>query len=247
MKRFRSFTIVVLAIIVLACSVYAGDMECLGGWEGDNHGHGYGYIGVGRSISIKSRAALVTRLTGSYLYYGFDHADSTTQVGSPGVSLLAGISFVFMGATVIVLSGPELRWNRDDIRIAGEGSATSQREKELSAVLQGFVYTPLADKTSLLLLANYDGANHYVFSRLSLIQVLAITTFGKFRAPSIGLEGTAQGNDDITSVQAGIFIEISHVLGELSFRLSGGAKKTWSPDSSGENGAYAGAGFYTHF
>lgn len=246
MKKYRSFFSTLLAITVLACTGYAGNMESSGGWEGDGNGQGYGYIGIGRNIPVNGGIAVVTRLTASYLYYRFNHADSTTKVKSPGISLLFGVKFAIKKAIVIILSGPELRRNREKINVANRGTVISRDEQELSAVLQGFVYTPLASRTSLMLLANYDGANQYVFSRLSIKQELRGTVFG-LPAPSAGIDGTAQGNDVIKSVQAGIFIEISKVFGNLSLRFSGGVKKSWFPDDSNAGGVYIGSGFYSQF
>ena len=241
MKLLQSYIRVILLVAVTSVSSFAGEIESLGGWEGDSHGVGYGYFGLGTDIVGGDKLSLVSRLTGSYLYYDYDKPDSSIEFKSPGVSLLTGLKIKIKKSTLILLSGAEYRWNREDIRIISSGLTEIQRTNKLGAVFQGFLFAPLAARTQLMLLLNYDGSNQYIFSRLTLKQEFS------GRAPALGLEGTAQGNDDITSIQVGAFIESPRILGGLSVKLSGGYKKSWLPEDFQEDGAYAGLSFYGRF
>ena len=139
------------------------------------------------------------------------------------------------------MSGAEYRLNREDIYIPSSGIAERQENYKLGVVLQGFLFTPLAVKTQMMLLVNYEGTNQYIFSRLTLKQIFS------YKTPSVGFDGTAQGNDDLTSLQLGLFIESPVIIGNLSLKLSGGYKKSWLPENSQEAGAYAGLSFYGSF
>ncbi len=241
MKWLQSYIRIILLVAVISVSSYAGEIESLGGWEGDSHGVGYGYFGLGTDIVGGEKLSLISRLTGSYLYYNFDKLDSSIEFKSPGVSLLMGFKIAIKKSTLILLSGAEYRWNREDIRTISTGLTEIQRKNKLGAVFQGFLFTPLASRTQFMLLLNYDGSNQYIFSRLTLKQEFS------GRAPAVGLEGTAQGNDDISSIQVGAFIESPRMFEALSLKLSGGYKKSWLPEDLQESSAYAGLSFYGRF
>ena len=239
----RLITVFGIGIILAVTTIsgHAGDIEGFGGWEGDTHGVGYGYIGSGIDIVSSDRISLIGRLSGSYLNYQYEKPDSSIEFTSPGVSLLAGARIRIRRSTIILLSGAEYRRNRENIRIPSSGLSELQRKNQLGVVFQGFLFASLADKTQMMMMLNYDGSNQYLFSRLTLKREFSGS------APTIGLEGTAQGNDDITSVQAGGLIESSRLLGGLYLKLSGGIKKSWFSEDGQEAGAYAGLSFYTTF
>jgi len=228
-------------IAVFASVTKAANGELLGGWEGDTRQQGYGFIGIGTSAKLKNSTAFVSRLTTSYLYYNFDHDDSTTKVLSPGVSLMAGFSHTVRDFTVNILAGPELRWNDEQTRRKNSFVTISRDQRVASGVIQGYLNAPLANRTWVTVLANYNGANRYAFSRLSLERRLGVNM------TAVGLEATAQGNEDIKSMQLGAFVGIPRVVGQVSFRVSGGIKNFWNAENTHKSAGVAGLGFYTRF
>jgi hypothetical protein len=241
MKAHHSFVGLSILITVFASVAYAGGGELLGGWEGDSHAQGYGFLAVSISNGLGSQTALIGRTTVSYLYYEYDHNDSTTKVTSPGISFQAGFSYASGKITASVIAGPEMRWNDEQTRTAGYLSVASLRDRLLSGVVQGYLNAFVTHGMWVTLLANYNGGNQYLFNRLSVER-----RFGAGMT-SIGLEGTAQGNNDIKSIQVGAFIGIPNLLTRASLRLSGGVKNSWNADDVHRTAGFAGAGFYTRF
>jgi hypothetical protein len=220
---------------------YAANGEFLGGWEGDTRGQGYGFLGVGTSRALGARTALVGRATVNYLYYEFAHDDSTTKATSPGMSCQAGFSYASGRVTASIVFGPEIRWNDEQTRATGGLSVASQHDRALSGVVQGYLNASATRRIWVTLLANYNGGNQYLFNRLSIER-----RFGASMT-SAGLEGTAQGNTDIKSLQLGAFVGMPNVLARLSIRVSGGIKNSWSADQIHKTAGFFGVGFYTRF
>lgn len=230
----------VLLVTMLAhVAVAGGNWECLGGWEGDSQGQGYAFVGAGGGLPVSHTSAVITRLATSLLCYRFSQGDSTTRVSSPGLSLTSGISHAGRDVTVVVLAGPEIRWNDERTAPNGAGQIRFAHDRQWSGVIQGYFNASLAPRSWLTLLASYGGANRYVFSRLILSHRF------KEKAPLFGLEGTAQGNGDVKSAQVGASLEIADVIGAMSLKLGAGFKSSWSSDRTRTPAAFVGVGFYS--
>ncbi len=232
------FILLSCLILIISSTAQASYSEFLGGWEGDSHRQGYAFLSAGKSYTIKGSDALITRLTGSYLYYKFDQGDSVTKVTSPGISFMVGISHAREKTTLTITAGPELRWNRNRFESKQGVNLSSERNSTVSGVAQGyFDFQPL-DRMEFILLAAYSGGNKYSFGRVSIERHLGSG------GTVVGLEGTGQGNSDIKAIQIGLVFAQSGFIGSSSLRISAGVKNTWGTDGIHSNVGFLGAGFY---
>lgn len=217
-------------------------LEGLAGWEGDGFGQGYGFVGAGAVTPIRTRLALVTRLSASYLYYSFEALGITTSVASPGVSVMTGLRTEFARGSAAVLGGYEARrevrrtdTTPDETGITGGGVVQADVDLGLGRQWRGFFA------------ANYTGAARYVFSRVAVrLQATNLDWNGPV-AFFLGVETIGQGNDESVGVQGGPFMEWALVPQRLSFALRGGYKDGWSPNGPHRRGAYGGVGVYHRF
>jgi hypothetical protein len=233
-----------LAIFFNPMTCEALELENFGGWERDSQNQGFGFVSLGSVFVLNDRTAVLGRVMGSYLYYNFDSANGTTEVTSPGITLLSGGRFSREGMTAILLGGAELRRNRN-VENFTSGLSSTHRETEFGGVAQGMVDTVLFSQTWLNLFINYGGANQYTFSRLAIKR--QITNFS-YAAPYtffVGLEGIGQGNQDIIGAQGGGFLEVFFSPTRLSILFKGGYKHSWFPDAPEKDGTYLGVNFYT--
>lgn len=99
---------------------------------------------------------------------------------------------------------------------------------------------------SVNLFADYSAATHYQFTRLALKHPIRLGRFpaGTF---SLGIEGIAQGNKDLFTLQEGGLIEVHFGPGATSIGIKAGYKETRFSDDSHQHGTYMGIGVYTAF
>lgn len=232
-----------LAILISPMTCEALELESFGGWEGDSQNQGFGFVSLGSVLAINDRTALLGRVMGSYLYYNFDSANSTTEVTSPGVTLLTGVRLSGKGTTALLLGGAELRRNRNAETFTS-GLSSTIRETEFGGVVQGMVDTALLPQTWLNLFVNYGGANQYTFSRLAMKRQMISISYTAPYTFFVGLEGIGQGNQDVIGAQGGGFLEVWFAPTRLSILFKGGYKHSWFPDAPEKDGVYLGVNFY---
>jgi hypothetical protein len=219
-----------------------GPIEALGGWEGDSFHQGYGYAGVGWLIPAGPRRVIPVRLSGSYLYYNFRDAGSTTMVESPGVSLLTGIRIAGARGSFTVMGGGEVRRERRE-----KQSAPAITEVSSSGIAQADGDLALGPRWRGFMLVNYSGAAQYVYGRGALR--FQFTNLGWQGPTSLfaGIEAVRQGNDETNAAQGGGFFEWNLVRARVSASLHGGYKETWSAGERHRHGSYVGASLYHRF
>ena len=225
---------------------YAVEIDSFGGWEGDTYEQGIGFVSLGSNLRLNKDKTLVARAMGSYLYYNFDSANSTTVVTSPGVTLMLGPRFSIKRATVLLLVGAELRWNRMAEKCSG-GFTTVNTEREFGSVLQGTLDAPIHSFAWVNFMLNYGGANQYTFGRLSFKHQVSNFNDTAARTFFLGVEGIGQGNSDVITAQGGGFLEIFDSPRKVSLVLRGGYKNSLFPDASNKPGSYLALNFYTRF
>jgi hypothetical protein len=235
-----------LFICFIPLSGYAMEIESFGGWEGDTYDQGFGFVSLGSNLRLKGDKTLVARAMGSYLYYNFDSANSTTEVTSPGVTLMLGPRFPVKKATVLLLGGAELRWNRMvEKKFAGFSTAT--KEREFAGVAQVALDAPVYSSAWVNFMLNYGGANQYTFGRLSLKHQISNFDYTSSRTFFLGVEGVGQGNQDVMTAQGGGFLEMFDSRRKLSLVVRGGYKNSWFPEAPNKSGSYLSLNFYTRF
>jgi len=238
-----------LGLIVLfflsASKADALGLEGVGGWEEDSHASGFAFYGLSGTYTLRDPIALLGKVEGSYLYYQYGSSDDLTRVTSPGVRLMSGIKVQLKGSMGFLLGGVEQRWNRT-VERSSTGVLSAHTDPQRAAVVQGMIDARLSKAWSMNLFADYGAANHYRFTRLALKRQVH---FGPV-PPGIlflGIEGIAQGNKDIFTVQEGGLIELHLGRGPASVMVKAGNKESWSSDHSHQGGAYVGIGLYTQF
>ena len=231
-----------IAVSAAPSPAVAGSLEGLAGWEGDGFRQGYGFVGVGALKPMGARLTLVTRLSGSYLYYNFESSGTSTSVTSPGVTGMTGLRATFTRGSFAVLGGYETRW--EDRRTDAGSDETSVTR---GGVLQGDADLGLGRRWRGFLFANYAGAAQYLFSRMAARWQATNLEWKKPVSFFIGIEGVRQGNDESAAAQGGPFLEWSFAPRRFSATLHGGYKDSWSPDGPHRRGAYAGLSVYHQF
>lgn len=232
-----------LLLSLLPSGARALELEGVAGWEGDTRDQGYAFATLGTAWGIKENKAFITRISGNYLYYNYHSDLSETDVTSPGVTLMGGLRLTPGNKTILLLGGGEVRWNKEEEKTT-TGIQTVERETDFSGVLQTMLDTPLAIKTRLNLLVNYDGVNQYTYGRLGLKREVYVKRGDSGYNLSLGLEGVGQGNDDIVSTQAGTFMEFYSFPLRLSLLLRGGYKKSYFEDAPNRGSGYIGVSLY---
>jgi hypothetical protein len=239
------------ALLLLLAALPAGGVgadgtavEALGGWEGDSRAQGYGFAGAGALIPAGPKLVVPLRALGSYLYYDFNSAGTTTRVTSPGVTVMGGIRFVGATGNFTVLGGGEVRQEHRTLDTPG---ATGEEHRTTGIVLQGDGDLAFGRHWRGYLFANYGGASSYLYGRAAMrYQVTNIDWKGP-RSFFLGLEGVRQGNDESDAVQGGGFAEWNFVPQKISLVLRGGYKESWSPGEEHLPGSYFGISLYHKF
>ncbi len=243
---------------VVSSPAVAGSLEGLAGWEGDGFGQGYGFVGVGSLKPMGARLTLVTRLSGSYLYYNFESSGTSTSVTSPGVTGMTGMRVTFTKGSLSALGGYETRWEHRRSDLGRQVIVIGGRRVEIvghlnennitgGGVLQADADVGLGRQWHGFLFANYAGAARYLFSRMAVRWQATNLEWENPLAFFMGVEGIRQGNDESAAAQGGPFLEWSFVPQRLSVALRGGYKNSWSPNGPHRYSGYAGVNVYHQF
>lgn len=216
--------------------------ELIGGYEGDTHGSSYGFFGPSYVHPFRPGLAWTARAFGNYLAYEFTGANGTTRVRSPGVSTAVGLRFGeknFFG----VSAGPEVKWQRTEVTRANGASVTSN-ETRLGANVGAELYTNPTSHNNIHGIVNYGTADEYTWARLGFKEQISNRSWQGSTTTFLGVEGIAQGNDDIRSTQVGGFFEITRVPAQVSLVFKAGYKRSTFDVGPNKTGPYFAVGFY---
>jgi hypothetical protein len=207
----------------------------IGGYERDSHDASYGFFGPAYVRPIRSNLAFTARLFGHYLTYDFSDATITTNVKSRGADAAVGLRFGERH-TFSVYAGPSISWREtEEVRPTQTVTQTDTRK---GANVGAEAYLNPTSRSNIHALANYNTTDEYIWTRVGVKQQV---TSGK--APiSLGVEGIAQGNDDIRSLQGGGLLEIAP--SNASIMLRGGYKRSTFEVGPSRSGGYFGIGLY---
>jgi len=222
----------------------AKGVEGIAGWEGDSYVQGYGFAGLGWLVPAGAKFVVPVRVFGSYLYYDFESSGATTEVRSPGLTLMSGIRLPGTRGSLTLLGGAEVRREH---RTTDTGTPSPEDKTTSGIVLQGDGDRAFGRRWRGYLFANYGGASRYLYGRTALRYQATNLEWKRPVSFFVGLEGIGQGNDESRAVQDGAFVEWSLVPRNLSLILRGGYKENWSPGESHRRGGYFGFSVYHRF
>jgi hypothetical protein len=207
----------------------------IAGYERDSYDASYGFFGPAYVRPIRSNLAFTARLFGHYLTYDFSDTTMTTDVKSRGADLAVGLRFGERH-TFSVYAGPSVSW-RETTETRPTQTVT-QTDTRKGANLGAEAYLNPTSRSNIHALANYNTTDEYIWTRVGIKQQVI-----PGRAPiSLGVEGIAQGNDDIRSLQGGGLLEIAPSNASIMFRA--GYKRSTFEVGPSRSGWYAGVGLY---
>jgi hypothetical protein len=229
--------------------------ELIGGFEADTHGTGYGFFGPSYVHPITPGLAWTARVFANYLYYQFGEGIGETKVRSPGVSTAVGLRFgdqnlfgLTTGAEGFfgVSAGPEVKWRREEFHRA-DGTLVRKDTTEVGASFGAELYTNPTSHNVVQAVFAYGMADSYAYGQLSFKEQVSNLTGQGPNTVFVGVEGIAQGNKDITSIQGGGLVQLTHVPWATSVTLRAGYKHSSFVSGPDKTGPYFGIGLYKRF
>lgn len=216
--------------------------QLIGGYEADTHGSAYGFFGPGYVHPIHSGLAWTARASGTYLAYEFTGAEGDTTVRSPGVNGAVGLRFG-TASFFSVSAGPEVKLRRTEIT-RPNGQKIERSDTKAGANIGAEAYMNPTSHNNVHALVNYGTRDKYTWSRLGFKEQISNRNWQRPNATFIGVEGIAQGNQDIRSTQVGGFFEIVHVPANLSLTFKVGYKRSTFDVGPSKTGPYFAVGLY---
>jgi cellulose biosynthesis protein BcsS len=229
----------VLLGMALPCAV-AHAQEVAAGWEGDDQ-RGYAFASPSTGIMIGQSQALVLRLSGSYLYYGYPEDAGRVTVQSPGVGGAVGYRVQSRSISATMVAGFELRNNMRTAR----GITSSSLQQGPYAAAEIFASAGALNRISTI--ANYGRVDRYLWARSSFSRQLTNRRFEKSRAIGAGVDITVAGNRDLQTQQLGGVLVWDWFRVKGSLQLRAGYSRSLSAGSSVDHRPYIGFGIYHHF
>lgn len=224
-----------------------GYWEAIGGFEADTHGTGYGFLGPRYNHPISDSLALTARVYGTYLFYEFENdRGGTTTVRSPGFSPSVGLRF---GRKARIHVAVGLSSKHEDREITdGAGRLLSDTSRWRTGVnLGGDLYWDVTRRTNFQGIVSYGTEDEYLWTRAAVKRQVTNFDWKGGTTWGVGVEGIAQGNEDITSRQIGALAEVVFVPSRLSLMFRGGFKHSTFEFGPDKNGPYFGVGLYKRF
>ena len=214
--------------------------ELIGGFEADTHGSAYAFFGPGYVSPINDNMAWTARVFGNYLAYEFTDAVGENEVRSPGVNATVGLRFG-SSSWFGVNAGPEVKWRKTEVTRAN-GTSFDSSETKVGANIGAEAYMNPTSHNNLHGIVNYGTADKYTWARLGFKEKVSNRGGQGSTSTYLGVEGIAQGNDDIRSTQFGGFFEVNPANLSLMFRA--GYKRSTFDVGPNKTGLYFGVGFY---
>jgi hypothetical protein len=214
--------------------------ELIGGYEADTHSSAYGFFGPSYVHPIRSNLAWTARAFGSYLAYEFIGADGVNEVRSPGVSASLGLRFgesSWWGLN----AGPDFRWRRTEVTHSN-GQIVESDDTRVGANVGAEAYMNPTSHNNVHGIVNYGTVDKYTWARLGFKEKVTNRDERGSTSTYVGVEGIAQGNEDIRSTQVGGFFEVNPTNLSLMFRV--GYKRSTFDVGPNKTGPYFAVGFY---
>lgn len=217
----------------------------IAGYERDSHGSSYGFAGPAYVKPVRPGLAWTARVFGSYLTYEFSDLSGTTAVRSPGASGSLGLQFGERN-TFTVTAGPSVAWRTATVTpLTGADIETSETRWGVNVGAEAYLNP--TSHSNVQALVNYNTTDKYLWSRAAFKQQISNLNGSGTSALSLGVEGIAQGNDDIRSLQGGGLLEIAHTPSSFSLTFRAGYKRSTFEVGPSRSGPYFGVGLYKRF
>jgi hypothetical protein len=230
-----------LIVWFVAFSVRARAQEIVTGWEGAPS-NGYAFVSSILSVTGSHTNRFVIRPTVSDLYYNFRDVGGFTSVISPGAALQIGYRLQSPRLTFTIGPGVAVRWDHRKL-----ASGPTLNSTQLGATVEGDAFFQATDLTNLNIIASYEGANHYFWTRAGLKHQITNTSFERPVGLSVGGELTGQGNHDSHQLEAGALFEFGLFRTHSSLQVRAGYDRRWFAEGSADSKPYYGVGFYHRF
>lgn len=226
-------------------TVPAPTWALIAGYERDSHGSSYGFAGPAYVKPIRTGLAWTAKVFGGYLTYEFSDLSSTTAVRAPGANGSLGLQFGERN-TFTVGAGPAVSWRTATVRpnMGGERETSDTR---WGVNVGAEAYLTPTSRSNVQALVNYNTTDKYIWSRAAFKQQISNLSGSGTTALSLGVEGIAQGNDDIRSLQGGGLVEVAHTPSAFSLTFRAGYKRSTFDVGPSKSGPYFGVGLYKRF
>ena len=170
--------------------------------------------------------------TFSYLTYRVRESGVETRVNSPGVA--TGVMYRWQedDLSAGIGGGYEVRWTER------QSGGAPRSETEQGPIIEGDVAWRFATRTAARVAGRWSGANDWTAASAEIRQELT-------RRIRVGPQVIWQGNDDITVVSAGGFVEFP--LGETALQLRAGQARIDHRDGTTQTQPYFSAGIVVPF
>jgi hypothetical protein len=220
--------------------------ELIGGFEGDTHQTGYGFLGPAYIHPLRPKLALHAHVFGNYLYYEFANGlGGTTKVQSPGFGPALGLRFGDK-TSFTVTAGLDVKHRQEEIRSA-TGLVSDTTKTRVGAGFGADLYHDLSKHTNLQLIGHYGTVDKYTWTRAGLKNQVTNRSWKGHQTLYLGVEGIAQGNEDIFSWQTGGLAEVLFVPSKLSLMFRAGYKNSSFDVGPDKTGPYFAVGLYKAF
>ncbi len=220
----------------------AATWALIAGYERDSHGSSYGFAGPAYVKPVRPGLAWTARLFGSYLTYEFSDLSRRTEVRAPGANGSLGLQFGERN-TFTVVAGPAVSWRTETV-IPVTGVEFERTDTRWGVNVGAEAYLNPTSHSNVQALVNYNTTDKYIWSRAAFKQQVSNLSGSGTTAVSLGVEGIAQGNDDIRSLQGGGLLELAHNPSTVSLTFRAGYKRSTFEFGPSKSGAYFGVGFY---
>lgn len=226
-------------------AVAAPTWALIAGYERDTHGSSYGFAGPAYVSPVRPGLAWTARVFGSYLTYEFTDASGTTEVRAPGANAALGLRFGERN-TFTILAGPAVSWRTETLSpVTGVDLETSETRWGVNVGAEAYLNP--TSHSNVQALVNYNTTDKYIWSRAAFKQQISNLSGSGTTALSLGVEGIAQGNDDIRSLQGGGLLEVAHSPSAFSLTFRAGYKRSTFEVGPSKTGPYFGVGLYKAF
>lgn len=217
----------------------------IAGYERDSHGSSYGFAGPAYVKPVRPGLAWTARVFGSYLTYEFSDMSGATAVRAPGANGSLGLQFGERN-TFTIGAGPAVSWRTETIT-PGTGVEFENSETRWGMNVGAEAYLNPTSHSNVQALVNYNTTDKYIWSRAAFKQQISNLSGSGTTALSLGVEGIAQGNDDIRSLQGGGLLEVAHAPSSFSLTFRAGYKRSTFDVGPSKTGPYFGVGLYKRF
>jgi len=215
----------------------------IGGFSMDSHEAGYGFFGPQYIHPLRPSVAFIGAANLNYLFYAFDTFDGRQDVQSPGVNAMGGLMFGNRN-WFAVMAGPSFRRRHITVFDPANNVIRSDRDLHVGFNIMTSLWVDPTPHNNVFTMYNYDTVDNYHWGRVAFKEMVANRGWQGDWTPFLGVEYTAQGNENILSQQFGPFFELAHGPSRVSVMVGGGYKHSAFDLGPDQTGPWFAIGFY---